>query len=47
VKGVSLSDRNTMEQPAQISPKIHIVAIKGQKISTNLPPLSCLLIELK
>ncbi|MFA6128975.1 MAG: alpha-L-arabinofuranosidase C-terminal domain-containing protein [Bacteroidales bacterium] len=47
VKGNSLSDRNTMDQPRQIVPKIQIVAIKGQKISTNLPPLSCLLIELK
>ena len=47
VKGSSLSDRNTMEQPGQVSPKNQPVTLKGRKISTTLPALSCLLIEVR
>lgn len=46
-KGASLLHRNTMDQPDAISPKNQPVTIKGQKLSTNLPGLSCLLIEIK
>ncbi len=47
VRGMNLSDRNTMEQPDRIAPKNQPVSIKGQKIYTNLPALSCLLIEIR
>jgi len=47
VMGSSLSDRNTMERPGQISPKDQPVTLDGRKVSANLPGLSCLLIEIK
>jgi alpha-L-arabinofuranosidase len=47
VTGSSLSDRNSMDKPDQISPKILPVILKGRMASTNLPQLSCLLIEVK
>ncbi len=47
VKGNSLTDRNTMKQPEEISPKNQAVTLIRKKISTNLPGLSCLLIEVK
>jgi alpha-N-arabinofuranosidase len=47
VAGKSLMDRNTMEAPDAIGPKNHAVTIRKHKLSTNLPPLSCLLIEVK
>lgn len=47
VKGNSLSDRNTMEQPGKISAINQMVPINRNKLSTNLPGKSCLLIEVK
>ncbi|MDD4646299.1 MAG: alpha-L-arabinofuranosidase C-terminal domain-containing protein [Bacteroidales bacterium] len=44
VKGASLHDRNTMENPAQIAPVDHLVLLKRHQITTTLPALSCLLI---
>lgn len=47
VRGLSLSDRNTMENPGQISPKDQPVTLRGRKVSSTMPGLSCLLIEIK
>jgi alpha-N-arabinofuranosidase len=47
IKGTSLSDRNTMEEPGKIGPKNQVLTLNGRKISTTLPPLCCLLIEIK
>jgi len=47
VRGATLSDRNSMENPRQISPVEVPVNLKRQKISVNLPGLSCLVIETK
>jgi alpha-N-arabinofuranosidase len=47
VKGATLSDRNTLDKPDQIGPKNQPLTFKAGKISTTLPALSCLLIEVK
>jgi len=47
VAGNSLSDRNTMGEPGRISAKTQATTLKGRKILTTLPALSCLLIEVK
>lgn len=47
VRGNSLSDRNTMQQPDTIIPKNQPVTLNRKKILTDLPGLSCLLIEIK
>ncbi len=45
VKGTTLTDRNTMESPDQITPVDMPIKTKKNKISVNLPGLSCLVIE--
>jgi len=47
VKGTSLSDRNTMKNPGSIRPVDHPVTLRGKNIATDLPSLSCLLIEIR
>jgi alpha-N-arabinofuranosidase len=47
VTAASLSERNTMNEPARIQPVTQTLEIIRKKISVHLPPLSCMLIEVK
>jgi alpha-N-arabinofuranosidase len=47
VSAPALSARNTMDEPANIQPVAQEMQITRKKISVHLPPLSCMLIEVK
>jgi len=47
VSADGLTSRNTMEEPSRIQPVTQELKIIRKKISVHLPPLSCMLIEVK